>query len=114
MHLLHGQDDPFIAFELSDILSAAGAAIVDPGCGASSVHTIIDRQVANVAALDWQLVRETASSIAARSMGLAGPFRCQTSSRGDPEAAHPGVTIADMPTRPEQLVLAATALTRKA
>lgn len=110
LRVLIVEDDPFIALDMGYILSEAGAEIVGPAHTASSALTLIDNQVPDIAVLDWRLERETASPVADRLASLDVPFLFHTSSRGEPEAAHPGATIVGKPTQPEQLVLAVIAL----
>lgn len=114
LRVLIVEDDLYIALDIGHILSDAGAEIVGPAHSVTSALTLIDQNVPDIAVLDWQLERETASAIATRLAGLAVPFLFHTSSRADPEAAHPDVTIIDKPSKPEHLVLAVTALTRMA
>lgn len=113
LRVLIVEDDALIALDLADTLSAAGAEVVGPAHAVSSALDLIDQQVPDVAVLDWQLVGQTASTIAVRLAKLAVPFLFHTSSREQPAAAHPGVPIVNKPTRPEQFVLAVAALTNK-
>ena len=114
LRVLIVEDDPLIALDIADTISAAGAEIIGPAHTVSAALTQIGHQAPDVAILDWRLESETASPVAAELVNRAVPFLFHTSSRGHPEAAHPGVPIIDKPTRPEQLVLAVTTLTKKA
>jgi hypothetical protein len=92
-----------IALDLADILAAVGAKIIGPAYTVSSALNLIDQQMPDVAVLDWQPVRETASSVAARLASLAVPFLFHTSSPEQPQSAYPGVTIVDKPPVPSRL-----------
>lgn len=114
LRVLIVEDDTLIALDLGGMLSASGAEIIGPVHSASSALTLIDQQRPDIAVLDWQLLHETASPVAARLSSLGMPFLFHTSQRELPEAAYPGVTIVDKPATPDQLVLAMSALKGKA
>jgi DNA-binding response OmpR family regulator len=120
MHELAGlsvlvvEDDPIIALDLVFTLSDAGAKPVGPAHRVSAALALIEAAAPDLAVLDWQLETETASPVAHRLTELSVPFLFHTSSRGQPEKAHPGIPIIDKPTRPEQLLNTLRSLMRAA
>lgn len=107
------EDDPIIALDVAQTLSDAGATILGPAHKVAEAQSLIDRTLPDLAVLDWQLEQETVSPVAHRLAALGVPFLFHTSSRGRPEAAHPGVRVVDKPTRPEQLIAAVKTLTAR-
>ena len=113
LRVLVVEDEPIIALDLAQTLSDAGAVVTGPAHRVAAAMDFLDRATPDLAVLDWRLETETTSPVAHRLTALAVPFLFHTSSRGHPEAAHPGITIIDKPTRPEQLIDALSALTRQ-
>jgi CheY-like chemotaxis protein len=113
LRVLVVEDDPIIALDVAASLTVAGATVVGPAYTVRQALELVDRSPVDVAVLDFRLEAETASPIAHRLVAMDIPFLFHTSSSSNPALAHPGVPIVDKPTRPEQLVAAVSALTRK-
>lgn len=113
LRILVVEDEPIIALDLAQTLSDAGAVIIGPAHKVAVAVALLDQATPDLAVLDWRLETETASPVALRLTALGVPFLFHTSSRGRPEAAHPGVPVIDKPTRPEQLIDALRNLTHQ-
>jgi DNA-binding response OmpR family regulator len=105
------EDDPIIALDLMGMLEQAGAIVVGPAYRTSRALALLETEI-DVAVLDFRLETETASSIAHRLSVKGIPYLFYTSSRGNPELAHPGVPIIEKPAHPRRLLEAVRGLTR--
>ena len=112
LRLLVVEDDPIIALDVASSLTMAGATVLGPAYTVSKALELIACSPVDAAVLDYRPA-ETASPVAHRLVAMEIPFLFHTSSSSNPALAHPGVPIVDKPTRPEQLVAALNALTRK-
>ena len=113
LRILVVEDDPIIAMDVVASLARADATVVGPAYSVRRALDLIDRSPLDAAVLDYRLEAETASPVAYRLASMGRPFLFHTSSRSNPALAHPGVPIVDKPTRPEELVAAVNALTRR-
>lgn len=113
LRILLVEDEPIIALDLAQTLTDAGARVIGPAHNVAAALVLIDRSPPDVGVLDWRLERETSAPIAERLSALSVPFLFHTSSRGQPELAHPDAAIIDKPTRPKKLIDAVKSLTNK-
>jgi DNA-binding response OmpR family regulator len=113
LRVLVVEDDPIIALDVASSLTMAGATVLGPAYTVSKALELIACSPVDAGVLDYRLEAETASPVAHRLVAMEIPFLFHTSSSSNPALAHPGVPIVDKPTRPEQLVAAVNALTRK-
>jgi DNA-binding response OmpR family regulator len=113
LQVLLVEDEPIIALGLQGALEQAGAQAVSLAHTVEQAMALIDQSSFDVAVLDFRLQKETSTPIAARLSQLNVPYLFHTSAPGEPASFHPGISIMDKPTRPEQLVAAVAALAAK-
>ena len=113
LRILIVEDDPIIALDVAETLADAGAIVIGPAHTVAQAFKLVDGGGLDAAVLDYRLEREVSSPIADWLGRVCVPYLFHTSSRLEPQAAYPHITVIDKPTQRDILVALIKTLTNK-
>ena len=111
LRILIVEDDPIIALDVAETLADAGAIVIGPAHTVAQAFKLVDGGGLDAAVLDYRLEREVSSPIADGRVCV--PYLFHTSSRLEPQAAYPHITVIDKPTQRDVLVALIETLTNR-